>query len=131
MDNEPLCQQGTTTNRISPLLVSFLILLAGSRVFAHPGSGIVAGRQGNLYFVDTGSGIWRVDTNGKLTRLTGPTYHLLAIDLNGRLAKVTLPYFSAGEASVTRVGTIRPSFSPAIFRSLADLTAACTTHGSM
>jgi len=85
----------------------FAILLAGSlsEVLAHPGSGIVVDRQGRVYFVDTGSGVWSVDRGGKLTRLSGPAYHWMAIDLDGRLADAALPYFSSGDATVTRAGT--------------------------
>lgn len=71
---------------------------------AHPGSGITVDRQGRVYFVDTGSCVWRVDRNGKLTRLSGPAYHWMAIDTEDRLKNVTLPYFSSGAATVTRVG---------------------------
>lgn len=71
---------------------------------SHPGSGIVVDGQGNVYFVDTGSGIWKIDRKGKLTRIPGPAYHWMAIDIDGRLATVSLPYFSSGDATVTRVG---------------------------
>lgn len=71
---------------------------------AHPGSGIVVDRHGNVYFVDTGSGVWKIDRKGKLTRLSGPAYHWMAMDVDGRLTNVTLPYFSSGDATVTRVG---------------------------
>lgn len=91
---------------MKPTIIALLaILVAGSasEVFAHPGSGIVVDRQGYVYFVDTGSGIWRLDRNGKLTRLAGPAYHWMAIDGDGRLQNVALPYFSSGDATVTRV----------------------------
>jgi hypothetical protein len=82
------------------------ILLAGSPcgVVAHPGSGVVVDRQGHIYFVDTGSGVWRVDRSGNLSRIPGPAYHWMAIDAEGRLKNVSLPYFSSGDATVTRVG---------------------------
>ncbi len=75
-----------------------------SEVLAHPGSGIVVDRYGNVYFVDTGSGVWKIDRTGNLTRLSGPAYHWMAIDSDGRLATVALPYFSSGGATITRVG---------------------------
>lgn len=83
------------------------IMFAGMtlEVLAHPGSGIVVDREGNVYFVDTGSGVWRIDRSGKLTRLPGPAYHWMTIDTDGRLQNVTLPYFPSGDATVTRVGT--------------------------
>jgi hypothetical protein len=85
-------------------LLTLGLLLAGSEVLAHPGSGIVVDRQGNVYFVDTGSGVWKIDHSGKLTHLLGPAYHWMAIDSDGRLGKVTLPYFSSEDATVMRVG---------------------------
>jgi hypothetical protein len=85
-------------------LLALGLLLAGSEVLAHPGSAIVVDRQGNVYFVDTGSGVWKIDKVGKLTKLSGPAYHWMAIDIDGRLKDATLPYFSSGDATVTRVG---------------------------
>jgi hypothetical protein len=88
------------------IIALLAILLAGAayEVLAHPGSGIVVDRQGNIYFVDTGSGVWKIDRNGKLTKLPGPAYHWMAIDIDRLLKDATLPYFSSGDATVTRVG---------------------------
>jgi sugar lactone lactonase YvrE len=80
-------------------------LFIGGEVLAHPGSGIVVDRQGNVYFVDTGSGVWKIDRAGKLTRLSGPAYHWMAIDIDGRLSNAALPYFSTESATVARVGS--------------------------
>jgi len=86
-------------------LLTIGLLFVGGKVLAHPGSGIVVDRQGNVYFVDTGSGVWKIDQMGKLTHLSGPAFHWMAIDIDGRLANVTLPHFSSEDATVTRVGT--------------------------
>jgi len=85
-------------------LLASIVLLVSNELLAHPGSGIVVDRQGNVYFVDTGSGIWRIDPKGELTRLSGPAYHWMAIDHQGLLKNVTLPYFSSDDATVARVG---------------------------
>jgi len=85
-------------------LLAIGLLFAGNKVLAHPGSGIVVDRQGNVYFVDTGSGVWKIDRVGTLTKLSGPAYHWMAIDVDGRLKDATLPYFSSDDATVTRVG---------------------------
>jgi streptogramin lyase len=87
-----------------PLLPLFALafLLTASPLLAHPGSGIAVDRQGNVYFVDTGSGVWKIDRQGKLTKLSVPAYHWLALDINSKLATVTLPYFSQGGATVAR-----------------------------
>jgi hypothetical protein len=69
---------------------------------AHPGTGIVIDRNGNVYFVDMVSGVWRVDRSGALTHTRGPGFHWLALDEDGRLAGATLPLGSAGD--VVRLG---------------------------
>jgi hypothetical protein len=83
-------------------LLALGLFVAGSIVLAHPGSGLVVDRQGNVYFVDTGSGVWRIGQDGRLTKLSAPAYHWMAIDLDQRLAAATLPYFAQGDATVTR-----------------------------
>ncbi len=72
-------------------------------LFAHPGSGIVVDRLGQVYFVDTGSGLWKIDTHGTLVKITAPRFHWLALDAEDRFAGARLPSGSMGE--VTRVGS--------------------------
>jgi hypothetical protein len=68
-------------------------------VLAHTGSGIAVDRLGRVYFLDTGSGLWRIDTQGRLTHLSGLLNHWLAIDGNNRYASTRLPSGSLGEIS--------------------------------
>lgn len=86
-------------------ILGIWLLSASNEALSHPGSGITVDRQGNVYFVDTGSGVWKIDSKDKLTRLSGPAYHWMAIDIDGKLKDAKLPYFSADNATVTRVGT--------------------------
>jgi sugar lactone lactonase YvrE len=86
-------------------ILALALLLAPTGASSHPGSGIVVDRHGNVYFIDTGAGVWKIDRAGKVTKLQGPAFHWLAIDEDGRLAKATLPYFASDQATVTRVGT--------------------------
>jgi len=86
------------------LLVSLLVAIT-HLANAHPGSGIAVDRQGNVYFVDTGSGVWKIEPNGALTKIQGPAYHWMTIDHDGQLQGATLPHFSQGDATVTRAGT--------------------------
>lgn len=58
---------------------------------AHPGSGIVVDRHGQIYFVDTGSGVWKIDAHGKLARVPGTAFHWMTIDADNRFGKVRLP----------------------------------------
>jgi hypothetical protein len=54
---------------------------------AHPGSGIAVDALGQVYFVDTGQGIWKLDTRGHLTLISRTAYHWMALDTEGRFAK--------------------------------------------
>lgn len=58
---------------------------------AHPGSGIVVDRLGQIYFTDTGGGVWKIDTHGVLTRLSANNLHWMTIDIDDHFAKVSLP----------------------------------------
>ena len=100
----PFYQERSIMKRTIISLLAIWFLGGTNEVLAHPGSGVVVDRQGNIYFVDTGSGVWKIDRKSKLTRLSGPAYHWMAIDIDGRLKDATLPYFSSGDATVTRVG---------------------------
>jgi sugar lactone lactonase YvrE len=84
------------------VIVMSVFLIATGNLFAHPGSGIAVDREGNVYFVDTGSGIWKIDREGKLTKLSVPAYHWMAMDLSKRLVTVQLPRFTRGGAVVER-----------------------------
>ena len=70
---------------------------------AHPGAGIAVDRAGQVYFLDTGSGLWRIDTGGSLTHLSETRFHWLAIDEDSRFAKTQFPTGAQGE--IVRVGT--------------------------
>jgi sugar lactone lactonase YvrE len=69
-------------------LLAFFFAVTAS---AHPGSGIVVDRDGTVYFVDTGSGIYRIDRGGKATRVAGPAFHWMALDGKGRFAQTRWP----------------------------------------
>jgi sugar lactone lactonase YvrE len=60
-------------------------------LLAHPGSGIVVDRQRQVYFLDTGSGVWKIDRQGRLIRHEGPAFHWMAIDAEGRFGGARLP----------------------------------------
>jgi hypothetical protein len=77
--------------------------LLPATLFAHPGSGIVVDRLGQVYFVDTGSGLWKIDTHGVLVKITAPRFHWLTLDAQDRFASARLPSGSTGD--ITRVGS--------------------------
>jgi hypothetical protein len=83
--------------------------LAGAAVaFAHPGSGIVTDRSRNLYFNDTGEGVWQFGTHPKPRLISAQAYHWLAIDEKGHFANSeSLGEFDGGTFSrITPAGTV-------------------------
>jgi hypothetical protein len=54
---------------------------------AHPGSGIVVNANGEVFFVHTGKGVYRIDEQGKLTNIHKDTGgHWMALDTEGRFS---------------------------------------------
>ena len=91
----------TETKHATRILSAFLAaLLAASPSFAHPGSGIVVDRHGEVYFVDTGQGVWKVDLQGHPARHQGPAYHWMTIDHRGSFAGRRMPRNVGGELPV-------------------------------
>ena len=86
-------------------LMAALLIIASTvtPASAHPGSGIVVDRRGYVYFVDTGSGVWKIDPRGQLTRHDGPRFHWLAIDERARPFGARLPSIPSGEVSAVGV----------------------------
>jgi hypothetical protein len=67
-------------SRIVTLLAAVAVTIVSflpASIMAHPGSGIAVDRQGQVYFLDTGSGLWRIDTQGRATRLSETLFHAL------------------------------------------------------
>ena len=77
--------------------------LLPASLWAHPGSGIAVDRLGQIYFLDTGSGLWKIDPRGTLVRITAPRFHWMTLDPDDRFAHVPLPSGSTGD--ITRAGT--------------------------
>lgn len=64
-----------------------LCVLLGTSASAHPGSGIVVDKQGQVFFTDTGQGVWKIDGQGKLTHLPASLFHWMTIDEAGYFAE--------------------------------------------
>ena len=77
--------------------LAILLALAPMIAIAHPGSGIVVDRNGNVYFMDTGSGVWKIAADGKLTRHEASRFHWMAIDGESRFAGASLPSVPSAE----------------------------------
>src|SRR5512143_3343256 len=87
------------------ILSTALVMLAvfSVSIGAHPGSGIAVDRRGEVYFLDTGSGVWKVDLHGRLTHLPGPRFHWMTLDSDDCFSTAHLPAGARGD--ITRVGT--------------------------
>ncbi len=57
------------------------------RVSAHPGSGIFVDEQGQIYFTDTGEGVWMSDTKRALSLFSKSAVHWMAYSEEGRFAQ--------------------------------------------
>lgn len=81
-------------------LRAILLLLAiavASSLYAHPGSAIAVGRDGRIYFVDTGAGVFSADAGGRVVRREGPAFHWFALDPDGRFRNTPWPSMPGAE----------------------------------
>jgi DNA-binding beta-propeller fold protein YncE len=81
-----------------------ICLLSGS-LLAHPGSGIAVDRLGQVYFLDTGSGLWKIDARGAVTHLSPLRNHWLAIDAGDRFTQNRLPTDAGRDWVLTAVAS--------------------------
>lgn len=86
------------------LLALVVVCLLSTSIVAHTGSGIAVDRLGQVYFLDTGSGLWKIDAHGALTHLSGLKNHWLALDANDRFAGGRLPIDPKSDWVITRIG---------------------------
>lgn len=102
--SESLAKDTMNIARCRILIVVLLVIVSTlAPAIAHPGSGIVVDRRGYVYFLDTGSGVWVIDTRGKLTRHDGPRFHWMAIDEGERPFGPRLPRIPDGEVNAVGV----------------------------
>src|ERR1043165_2157346 len=73
------------------LIALMMLFLLPTAICAHPGSGIAVDRRGQIYFMDTGSGLWKIDTEGRASQLSRVRFHHLALDVNDAFANGRLP----------------------------------------
>ena len=86
------------------LAITLLAYVLSSPAPAHPGSGIAVDRNGEVYFLDTGSGLWKIDTHGGLTHLSTLKNHWLALDANNGFAGGRLPTDPNVDWVITKIG---------------------------
>jgi sugar lactone lactonase YvrE len=76
-----------------------------AQTFAHPGSGINVDRLGQIYFLDTGSGLWTMDSSGALTHISPLRNHWFALDANNAFTQARLPTDPGRDWVLTAAGT--------------------------
>ncbi len=69
----------------------------GAASTAHPGSAIAVAKDGVVYFVDTGGGVFSIGPGGRVARREGPAFHWFALDPQGRFRKTRWPSIRNGE----------------------------------
>ena len=84
-------------------MVAVGMSIVPSFAFAHPPSGIAVDGDGNVYFQHVAVGIWKLDSQGKLTLGSGPGYHHIELDPDGRFLSQRWPSFPDGV--IRAVGT--------------------------
>jgi len=75
------------------LTLSFAIVALSGTSYAHPSAGIVVDDQGQVFFTDNGgnrASLWKIDAEGKATRLSSAGWHWLALDAKGQFAEDNL-----------------------------------------
>lgn len=79
---------------ISGILASLALCgLSPGGASAHPGSGIVVDKDGNVFFIHTGRGVFNIDTQGKVAcvhKVSGGG-HFLALDMEGKFPPTAFP----------------------------------------
>lgn len=79
-------------------LAVFLITAVFAGVsYAHPGAAIAVAKNGVVYFVDTGAGVFSIEKDGRVVRRDGPAFHWFAFDPNSRFRNTPWPSIPNGE----------------------------------
>jgi uncharacterized membrane protein len=89
--------------RPSAALCGIMLVALAAPALAHPGSGIVVDARGNVWFMDTGYGVWQIDPSGHLTPQGGTGGHFLAIDRSGKFKHDHFAGLRPGDVDVARL----------------------------
>lgn len=119
--------------RVGVFVGLILCFLPTIQLSGHPGSGIVVDKQGNIYFTDTGKGVWKIDTQGKLTFLPASKFHWMTIDATGSFAgsqKNFGEYFERVTSKSDKPDLIMCSDFPLVVNNDGNIYFANTRPGS-
>ena len=75
----------TSVLRLAVLLL--MTLFGAGALYGHPGAAIAVSKDGVVYFVDTGAGVFSIEKNGRVVRREGPAFHWFALDPQSRFRK--------------------------------------------
>ncbi|HEV8286664.1 MAG TPA: SMP-30/gluconolactonase/LRE family protein [Chitinophagaceae bacterium] len=118
---------------VSIFITLILCFVPETKVSAHPGSGIVLDKEGNIYFTDTGKGVWKIDTQGKLSFLPASKFHWMTIDAIGHFAgsqKNFGEYFERVTPKSSKPALIMCSDFPLVVNMDGNIYYANTRSGS-
>jgi sulfatase modifying factor 1 len=101
--SEPILRSNRQKGTTMKAFLTILLFLSAAHCWPHPGSGIVADREGNVYFTDTGAGIWKIDPQGRVTQHQGSAFHWMTIDHENRHAEGRWPQFVERSTTIERV----------------------------
>ncbi|MGH9949321.1 MAG: hypothetical protein ACRD6X_19280 [Pyrinomonadaceae bacterium] len=82
----------------------FAGLLLAVTILAHPGSGILTNARGQVYFLDTGSGLWKIDTKSALSHISPLRNHWIAMDPSDRFTQARVPTDPGRDWVITAAG---------------------------
>src|SRR5215204_820678 len=122
-----------TSFAVGIFITLFLCFVPGTKVSAHPGSGIVLDKEGNIYFTDTGKGVWKIDIKGKLSFLPASKFHWMSIDAIGYFAespKSFGEYFERVTSKSNKPDLIMCSDFPLVVNKDGNIYYANTRPGS-
>ena len=89
---------------MKPWIFTYLLFLSAAHCWPHPGSGIAVDQAGNIYFTDTGHGIWKIDPQRRITQHEGSAFHWMTIDHESRHAAGRWPAFVEPSTTIERLG---------------------------
>jgi len=118
---------------VSILITLILCFLPETKVSAHPGSGIVVDKEGNIYFTDTGKGVWKIDKQGQLSFLPASRFHWMTLDAIGYFAnspKSFGEYFERVTPESNKPALIMCSDFPLVVNKDGNIYYAVTRPGS-
>jgi len=77
-----------------------IIALVALPAFAHPGSGICVMDNGQVFFVDTGYGIWKIDESGDVSSYAQADGHFLTEDPHATFVQEHFAHLERGDIKV-------------------------------